>query len=257
MKLTTLGLCLMLWPGTATSEGVAEGLALEAFHQANSAYLNGQYEAAIAQYHKALEARGHHPDLFYNLANSYARAGRKGLAVLYYEKTLALDPDDTDARTNLAGLEKELVDRLVMPEGPSVGEPLWHDFVRRLALGGVTIAFFVCYLAGCGILIARLFVRRGLWRRVLFWLNVPLLSLALSFGLILFGRLYVQENIPYSVVIAPVSALREGPDKSAKALLEVHEGLKLRHLGESNGFSRVILRNGVEGFVAQEALGAI
>src|SRR5271155_308187 len=41
-------------------------------------------------------------DGFYNLANSYARAGKPGLAVLSYERAALLAPDDPDINANLA-----------------------------------------------------------------------------------------------------------------------------------------------------------
>src|SRR5260370_692666 len=40
-------------------------------------------------------------DGFYNLANSYARAGKPGLAVLNYERASLLAPDDADINANL------------------------------------------------------------------------------------------------------------------------------------------------------------
>lgn len=40
-------------------------------------------------------------DALYNLANSYARAGKPGLAVLNYERAALLAPNDPDIRANL------------------------------------------------------------------------------------------------------------------------------------------------------------
>src|SRR4051812_26061553 len=40
-------------------------------------------------------------DALYNLANSYARAGKPGLAVLNYERATLLAPNDPDIRANL------------------------------------------------------------------------------------------------------------------------------------------------------------
>src|SRR5712671_865156 len=40
-------------------------------------------------------------DGLYNLANSYARAGKPGLAVLNYERASLLAPDDADINANL------------------------------------------------------------------------------------------------------------------------------------------------------------
>src|ERR1700684_438250 len=41
-------------------------------------------------------------DGLYNLANSYARDGKPGLAVLSYERAALLAPDDADIMANLA-----------------------------------------------------------------------------------------------------------------------------------------------------------
>ncbi len=41
-------------------------------------------------------------DRLYNLANSYARAGKPGLAVLSYERAALLAPADQDINANLA-----------------------------------------------------------------------------------------------------------------------------------------------------------
>src|ERR1700751_6044975 len=40
-------------------------------------------------------------DGLYNLANSYARAGKPGLAVLNYERAALMAPDDADINANL------------------------------------------------------------------------------------------------------------------------------------------------------------
>src|ERR1700684_4568746 len=45
---------------------------------------------------------GYSADGFYNLANSYARGGKPGLAVLSYERAALLAPDDPDINANLA-----------------------------------------------------------------------------------------------------------------------------------------------------------
>jgi SH3-like domain-containing protein len=51
--------------------------------------------------------------------------------------------------------------------------------------------------------------------------------------------------------------LREGPERTAKELMQVHEGLKVRLLNEVGDFLRVRLANGVEGFVKTSQVGKI
>ena len=46
-------------------------------------------------------ATGYSAPVLYNLANSFARAGKPGLAVLNYERARLLDPNDPDVEANL------------------------------------------------------------------------------------------------------------------------------------------------------------
>src|ERR1700734_2356621 len=51
--------------------------------------------------HSESEPAGYSAAGLYNLANSYARAGKPGLAVLNYERAALLAPNDADINANL------------------------------------------------------------------------------------------------------------------------------------------------------------
>jgi tetratricopeptide (TPR) repeat protein len=227
------------------------------FLDANRAYLDGEYERSIAGYQKLVEAGLVHPDLYFNLANAFYRAGRIGLAVLFYEKTLALDPSDAAAKSNLEIVRKELIDRVVLSEGNSVGEPMWHGFIRSLNLGGLIWFFLVLWTLVFGLWSLRRLMTRPALRRLVFWVSVPLVSVTLVLGLLLAARIYVQERVHHGVVVETTVALREGPERTAKELMEVHAGLKIRLLNQVGDYVRVRLANGVEGFVLDRQLGRI
>ena len=57
--------------------------------------------------------------------------------------------------------------------------------------------------------------------------------------------------------MSATAALREGPERVASVLMEVHAGLKVRLLNEVGDYTRVRLANGVEGFVASQQVGRI
>jgi hypothetical protein len=246
--------------GAAAVESAAEqrGAGFGAiFTAANQAYLDGRHREAMAGYRKLIEAGVVHPDLYYNMANACYRAGRVGLAVLFYEKALALAPDDEAAASNLEMVRRELIDRVVVDDEGAVGEPLWHGFLRGLDLGWLTGAFLALWWIVFAVLVARRLLLRGPARRLLFWINVPVISVALVLGVLLFSRIYIQERVHHGVIVAQTAALREGPGRSAAVQMEVHAGLKVRLLNEVDDHVRVRLANGVEGFVQQSKLGRI
>jgi hypothetical protein len=260
-----LWLLFVLVPGGAVAAGVSPpssqvegdaGLA-DHFQNGNRAYLDGNYPAAVEAYRKVLEGGVQHPDAYFNLANAYYRSGHRGLAVLFYEKALSMNPSDDGAASNLGIVKKELIDRVVMPEGSAVGEPMWHEFIRSLKLGWLTWTFLCFYLLTFAILIGRRLARADSLRRLLFWINVPVITLALIFGLLLSSRIYIQEKVHHGVVVSSSASLREGPERTAKELMQVHEGLKIRLLNEVGDYLRVRLANGVEGFVKTSQVGRI
>ncbi len=254
--LLLLFLCCRLTPVAAAAEGLPQDLS-DYFQKGNKAYLNGDYEQATEAYRRVLEAGIYNPDLSFNLANAYSRAGQKGLAVLFYEKTLQMDPNDEAARSNLNIVRKDLIDRVVDAPGGAAGDPLWHSFIRSLSLGWLTWTFLSLYMLVFTLMIGKRLLRNESLRRLAFWVNIPLLTLAMVFGLLLASRIYLQEKVHHGVVIAASLPIREGPERTAKVLMEVHEGLKVRYLKEVGDFMRVRLSNGVEGFIQSSQLGRI
>ncbi len=258
-RLLWLGLLGLVWlsPAAAAETADERGGFGAIFTAANQAYLDGRQREAMAGYRKLIEAGVVHPDLYYNMANACYRAGREGLAVLFYEKALALKPDDEAAASNLEMVRKELIDRVVVDDSGAVGEPPWHEFLRGLDLGWLTWSFVALWWIVFAVLTVRRLLLRGPARRLLFWINVPVVSVALVLGVLLFSRIYVQERVHHGVIVGQTAALREGPGRSAAVLMEVHAGLKVRVLNEVDDHVRVRLANGVEGFVQQGRLGRI
>lgn len=227
------------------------------FSGANQAYLDGNFDKSIAAYQKVLQTGVVHPDLYYNLANAYYRSGHMGLAVLFYEKALALNPADQAAQSNLAIVRKELLDKVVMPDKNAVGEPLWHGFLRGLDLEMLTWTFLVLWILVFAVLITRRLMSNSPLRRIMFWVNVPLICVMLTFSVLLFSRIYIQEKVHHGIIVTDTAPLKEGPGRSTAVLMEIHAGLKVRLLNEVDDYMRVRLANGVEGFVLQKQLGRI
>lgn len=75
----------------------------------DSAYNRKDYTEALRHYTDALDKEGSSSNLYYNLGNTYYRMNDIGHAVLYYERALAEDPSNDDARTNLDFVKSKIV----------------------------------------------------------------------------------------------------------------------------------------------------
>jgi len=122
--------------------------ALPAFAQsAAELYNQGDYHAAAMQYEKQLKY-GKNPYLYYNLANSYFKAGDTDKAIVNYYRAFNLLPRDGDIRDNLAFALHSAGQRLV-PEGmPQIAFNIYYYLSIR-ELGGAFWAalwlFAICF----------------------------------------------------------------------------------------------------------------
>jgi hypothetical protein len=119
-------------------------------------------------------------DGLYNQANSYARAGKLGLAVLYYERAALLAPGDSDIRANLdyvraaAQLPTEPVERFARVAGavhPTLAA--WLGVVGialiGMALVGAKVAPRIRWIRAGGIVAGAALVALALSNAIVVW----------------------------------------------------------------------------------------
>ena len=102
--------------------------------QADSAYAQGHFQQAIADY-EALLKQGASADLYYNLGNAYYRSENITQAVLNYERALLLSPGDRDIRFNLQLARSKTIDKIV-PESEMFFVTWYHSLVNLMSVDG-------------------------------------------------------------------------------------------------------------------------
>ena len=92
---------------------------------------------------------------YYNLGNTYYRLKKYGKAILAYRRSLRLNPDNADARHNLARVEANLPYRI-----PTVDDSLWNALLSRW-IDTHSLAFWTY---GIFIFLLLSFLGFGFWR---------------------------------------------------------------------------------------------
>jgi hypothetical protein len=181
----------------------------------------------------------------YNLANSYARAGKPGLAVLNYERAKLLAPNDADIQANLdlvrqsARLPVEIQTRF--ERFATLAAP------RTIAwLGIVGIV-----LAGAGLLVGRISRRFQFLRRCAMAAGLALAALTVCNGWVLWPKLH------QGVVIANASAVRVSPVPMGEPLFVLSEAEEVRMTAEHEGFVLVQTRAGRSGWMSRANLASV
>ena len=78
--------------------------------EGDSAYIKDDYATAI-QIYESLLKNGESADVYYNLGNSYYKAGEIAKAVLNYERALLMKPGNSDIRANLEVARAKTIDK--------------------------------------------------------------------------------------------------------------------------------------------------
>jgi hypothetical protein len=184
-------------------------------------------------------------DSLYNLANSYARAGKPGLAVLSYERAALLAPGDPDINANLAYVRasahvpmkpQSRFERLAEAPGPT-----WAAWLGILGIAVV----------GIGLLAERA-AARFLWiPRAGLVLGVALIALAVSNAALLWPRMHE------AVVLVDQTPARVSPAPMGDTAFVLREAESVTMTAAHDDFMLIRTGAGLSGWVARANLGAV
>lgn len=231
-------------PATATNPGLRA-------EQAAALYLAGDYDGAARGWRALVDEGWESVGLHLDLGSALLRLGFRGRAIASYLRALALDPGDADVLANLEQARAQNVDRLVGEAQPPLHARLLARTPERAALALFGLAWSTFWLL--------LWLRSRSSRSARRWLGPAALLaalLAVTGGALLAGKA-ADGRTPSAVLVAPVSAVREGPSRTLKPAFELHEGTTVRVLEAQGEVARVKLLNGLEGWVASADLEVI
>lgn len=204
--------------------------------RADSAYMNDDFLNAAALYQEAIDSLGPSPERYYNLGNSYYRAGLNGMAIVCYERALRLDPSNDDIRDNLEFVNSRITDRIT-PGHSLIGSAA--DRIARSAHSNVWAwAGLICFvLALAGVCVY--FLADGVTvRKIGFFGAGVLLVCSVLTNRMAWRAAHSATSSTSAVVVSPSVILsttpRQPKDRSEEAML-LHEGTKLEILDSIPG----------------------
>ena len=243
-------LAVAVAPGRARADRLDE-----AWRRGNEAYLHGDYAAAVAAYEEVNRQGIASADLAFNLGAAYFRKGAVGPAIWSFERALALDPGDEDARFNLDRARKVAARRAHDRMEGEDREPAWMRMAGGLSAGTVTWTFVALYVAFFVFLFGRRWARAES-RPALTAITAVLAAGAVLAAVLLAGRVHL-DRIPFGVVLPDEIAVKEGADTNFRTSFDAHAGLRVRIVDHDQDWLRVRLANGLEGWVKAQEIGRI
>lgn len=222
------------------------------FEQANAAYNEGNYQSALDLYNNIVEAEQESVPLYFNLGNTYYKMGTYPMAIYYYEKALKLDPSNADVKTNLEIANLAIADKIEsIPQSFIIKG--WNNVKNMFSSNAWATVSVICFT----ILLAALFLflrarRMGL-RKVGFFVGIlTLLVLVFSFIFSMEKRNEAMEK-NHAIIMTPAVTVKSSPNDGSVDLFVLHEGTKVTLLDETDGWNKVKIANGSEGWLPSDA----
>ncbi len=235
-------LFLMFFTSTCFAAG-------DLFSEANAKYKAGDYPAAAVLYEQIVSAQQPQASVQYNLGNALFRSGKKGLALLAYERASLLDPRDSDIEWNKTVLKNALKDHIVDESG--------NVFVSSFQkiLGWITMDEIAVILV---ILLTGLFLIAAV--NFIFHRSKPLTSgiggflvfLSILTGGIFYGKWLLIKD-PRVVVLAAEASARYGPSEKETKAFVLHEGASAVLRDQTEDWYYIVLPDNNTGWIQKKS----
>lgn len=184
-------------------------------------------------------------DALYNLGNSYARAGKPGLAVLNYERAALLAPNDEDIKANLAYVRAAAhVAREPRSRLAQLGETVAPVTAAWLGVSGLVIIGLGLNSSSVGRRFRRL-------RVICIPLGLALLAVTVS------NALTLGPRVNDAVVLVHEAPVRVTPVPMGDTSFALHEAETVTVTAKHEDFMLIRTRDGRSGWVARGDVGLV
>lgn len=231
-------------------------VAQKSFEKANALYQKGNYEQAISEYESVLAGKQHSSELYFNLGNCYYKLNKVAPAIYNYEKALMLNPDDLETQNNLRFAQKMTIDEI--KEIPKVGfTKTLHNLTSTfhyntwawisVVLSAVFLLFFIGYYLS----------QKSLYKRIFFFGMFVLFFLLFSCVFIAITEKNTFDNENPAIIFAEIVVVKSEPQRASTTTFTLHEGTKVFIVGTMEGWKKIELTDGTEGWVEKDAIKEI
>lgn len=222
------------------------------FEQANVAYNEGNYESALELYNNIVASEQESVPLFFNMGNTYYKMGTYPMAIYYYEKALKLDPSNADIKTNLEIANLAIADK-IDPIPQSFIAKGWNNVKDMFSSDSWATVSIFCFALLLVALFLFLRARHMSLRKAGFFVGIlALLVFIFSFIFSMEKRNDVKVH-NQAIIITPAVTVKSSPNENSVDLFVLHEGTKVVLLDEADGWNKVRIANGSEGWLSSDA----
>ncbi|MBE6336024.1 MAG: tetratricopeptide repeat protein [Lentimicrobiaceae bacterium] len=225
----------------------------ELFNRANALYNESAYDSAATIYKEIINSGYSSASLYYNLGNTYYKLRNYPLAILYYEKSIKLDPNNEDAQHNINIANSFISDKI-----EKVPELFIKQWWRQLGNLFSTDTWAVVSLIAFGILLVLLFLyltaRTRILKKSMFFSTIIMIIIVIcSFSITINKYKYLKSH-DEGIIITSTITVKSSPSSSSVDLFVLHEGSKVVILDNTEEWDKIKIANGSVGWLPSSSI---
>lgn len=223
------------------------------FDEANQAYADGNYKTAVQKYEKILKNGQISAELYYNLGNAHYKLNHIAPSIYYYEKALQLKPGDDDIKNNIEFARNMTLDNIPASEQSGLQKSInnlistfsFETWARFAIVAGILfVLLFILYY----------FTYSSFNKRMFFSGAALFLLLSIASVFFAYEQQDIQLNNQYAIVFSEEAPVRNEPNMRGEGSFVLHEGTKAKILEDYQGWIKIELANGTQGWMKEDAI---
>ena len=224
----------------------------EIFKQSNDYYTNGDYEAAADGYLEIINSGFESAELYFNIGNSFYKLNNIPESNFYFEKALALSPNDTDIITNLSfaqNLRIDKIENLPITQIQNIKISALDIFSEK----GWAYSFVILVWLFCISFILYVLMKDSRLKRTFFTLSIFIAVISLS-SLYFNYEKKELSNITFAIIFDKEVEVWSEPNKISELKFLLHEGTKVKQVDLIEDWVNIQLDNGTLGWIEASSL---
>ena len=223
------------------------------FQQGNEFYKQEAYNKALETYKRIEKQKQESDALYFNIGNCYYKLNKIAPSIYYYEKALALNPNNDQVKENLVFAKRLAIDHI---------EPLPKTFLQSAFQTVILdhnsefwayVSIVSCVL-GAILFLCYFFFDESLTKRVFFTISsILMLNFLVTMTFAYQNKSYFKTHV-YAIIFNEQSDIKNGPSLTAETIFELHEGTKVQILKTEDDWDEIKLEDGKTGWMLSDDL---
>lgn len=189
-------------------------------------------------------------ELYYNLGNAYFRSNEVPKALLYYEKSLLLDPGNRDTRHNIEYARTKIEDKIVPIDNFFLQS--WFTAIQNCFSSNTwAVISIILFLIAIGSLFAFFFVKIITVKKAAFYVIIVALPVLICTNIFSSNQKAKLINHNTAIIMAGSVSVVNSPDINGQELFVIHAGTKVKINKEDGEWVEIEIENGHVGWVQQ------